>query len=71
MKAVSVHVNSRYVDSTVYDLDVYDTYTLQRAVMALASQINFWMKEGEPDMAEPYVLFKERIKRHIGGLNYA
>ena len=68
---VAVHVNSKTVKSNVYDLDVYDTYTLQRAVMSLASQINFWMAEGRPEMAEPYGLFKERIKRHIGGNHYA
>lgn len=68
---VSVHVNNKYVDSNVYDLDVYDAYTLQRAVMSCASMINFWMKEGRPLKAAPYEAFKKRIKQHLGGNHYA
>ena len=66
MESVCVHVNSRYVESNVHDLDVYDTYTLQRAVQSLAGHINNRMAEGKPEEAAPYVAFKERIKRHLG-----
>ena len=63
---VCVHVNSRYVWSDKYDLDVYDRYTLECAVRSLAGQINQWMEMGKPENATPYVEFKERIKRHLG-----
>lgn len=63
---VCVHVNSRYVASDKYDLDVYDRYTLDCAVRSLAGQINMWMEMGKPEKAQPYVEFKERIKRHLG-----
>ena len=64
---VSVHVNSRYVDSNKHDLDVYDSYTLQRAIQSLAWHINFWMDEGKPEKAQPYIDFKNRIKKHLEG----
>jgi len=63
---VCVHVNSKYVSSDVYDLDVYDYYTLERAVMHCAGHINEWMELGKPEMAQPYVDFKARIKAHLG-----
>jgi len=47
-------------------LDVYDYYTLERAVMHCAGHINEWMKLGKPEMAQPYVDFKARIKAHLG-----
>jgi hypothetical protein len=64
--SICVHVNSRYVESHVHDLDVYDRYTLQRAVQSLAGHINYYMAEGKPEKAAPYTAFKERIKRHLG-----
>lgn len=63
---ICVHVNSRYVESSKHDLDVYDRYTLDRAVQSLAWHINHWMEAGEPEKAAPYVEFKNRIKKHLG-----
>lgn len=63
---ISVHVNSRYVDSDKYDLDVYDRYTLECAIMSLARNVNLYMAEGRPEEAQPYLDFKNRIKRHLG-----
>lgn len=65
-KTVCVHVNSRYVESNVEDLDVYDYATLSRAVQHLAAHAEDWRKMNRPDMAAPYTAFKERIKKHIG-----
>ena len=65
---VVVHVNSRYVDSEVHDLDVYDSFTLDWAIRSLAGHVNYWHKEGQPEKAEPYVKFKNRIKAHMGRL---
>ena len=62
---VCVHVNSKYVESNVYDLDVYDFVTLSRAVQSLAGHANSWMEQGKPEKAEPYIQFKNRIKRHL------
>lgn len=62
---VSVHVNSRYVDSDKYDLDVYDRYTLERAIMSLANSINYYMSRGRVEEAQPYLDFKNRIKNHL------
>jgi hypothetical protein len=64
--SIRVHVNNCYVESHVHDLDVYDRYTLQRAVRLLAGRINYYMAEGTPEKAAPYAAFKERIKRHLG-----
>lgn len=64
---VCVHVNSRYVESNVYDLDVYDYVTLSAAVRSLAGHSNSWMEQGKPEKAEPYIQFKNRIKRHLAG----
>lgn len=61
-----VHVNSRWVDTSVYDLDVYDRYTLECAICSLAWHINQWVKRGKPDKARPYIEAKNRIKLHIG-----
>jgi hypothetical protein len=62
-----IHVNSRYIDTDTHDLDVYDFYSLNRAITSLADHINFWMGEGKPEMAQPYIDGKNRIKRHLGG----
>ena len=64
---VCVHVNSKYVESSVHDLDVYDYTTLSRAVQSLAGHANMWVKMGKPEKAEPYTQFKNRIKRHLNG----
>ena len=61
-----VHVNSRRVDSEVYDLDVYDRHTLECAIRALASQVNIWYEMGKPEKAQPYTEGKLRIKKHLG-----
>ena len=71
MENVCVHVNSRYVESSKHDLDVYDAYTLQHAVQSLAWHINFWAEIGKPDKAQPYIDFKNRIKKHLLGNRYA
>jgi hypothetical protein len=65
METVCVHVNSRYVESNKHDLDVYDSYTLQCAIQSLARHINGWMEMGKPEMAQPYLDFKNRIKQHL------
>jgi hypothetical protein len=65
METVCVHVNSRYVDSNKHDLDVYDSYTLQCAIQSLARDINGWMEMGKPEKAQPYLDFKNRIKKHL------
>lgn len=64
---VCVHVNSKWVESDVHDLDVYDYATLSAAVRSLAGHINNWMEQGKPEKAEPYIQFKNRIKRHLNG----
>lgn len=61
----TVHTNSRWVDTDVYDLDVYDRCTLECAVRSLARHINHWMEEGKEDKAEPYIRGKDRIKKHL------
>lgn len=65
MEIICVHVNSRYVESNKHDLDVYDSYTLQCAIQSLARRINSWMDLGEPEKAQPYLDFKNRIKKHL------
>ena len=62
---ICVHVNSRYVESTTIDLDVYDTATLCRAMQSLAGHAESWNKQGLPERAAPYTAFKGRIKRHL------
>lgn len=64
---VCVHVNRRYVQSDVYDLDVYDATTLDFAVLSCAGHINFWVGQNRPDKARPYVAFKDRIEAHLRG----
>jgi hypothetical protein len=65
MKKITLHVNSRYVESDTPDLDVYDRPTLERAVQSLAENVNFWLKRDDPEKAEPHVKFKNRIKLHL------
>lgn len=60
-----VHVNSRWVDTSVYDLDVYDRHTLECAIYSLAWHINTWINTDEPEKAQPYVEAKNRIKKHL------
>jgi len=67
MESVAVHINDIYVDSDTYDLDVYDRYTLERAIQSLARSVNFWLKRDKPEKAEPYIKFKNRIKAHLYG----
>lgn len=62
-----VHVNSRYVDTDTYDLDVYDSYTLSKAIQSLAQHINTWVELGQPEKAQPYIIGKNRIKHHLRG----
>ena len=62
----TVHVNSRWVDTSVYDLDVYDKHTLREAIQSLAWHINFWMARDKPDKAQPYIEGKQRIKKYLG-----
>lgn len=62
----TVHVNSRYVDTDTPDLDVYDYFTLERAIQSLAGHSNEWILQGKPEMAQPYIDGKNRIKRHLG-----
>lgn len=64
---VSVHINNKYISSNTYDLDVFDRYTLHRAIESLAYKINFWIKRDRPDRAKPYIEFKTRIKAHLYG----
>ena len=61
-----VHVNSRWVNTDAYDLDVYDRHTLREAVKSLARHINYWMERDKPDKAQPYIEGKLRIKKHLG-----
>lgn len=61
----TVHTNSRWVDTSVYDLDVYDTYTLECAIRSLAWHINFWRERDKPEKAEPYIQGKARIKKYL------
>jgi len=65
METICVHVNSRYVDNNKHDLDVYDSYTLRCAIQSLAWHINQWMEMGEPEKAQPYLDFKNRINKHL------
>ena len=67
VKTISVvHCNGKYVSSDTYDLDVYDEYTLSRAVMHLADRINSWAELDQLELAETDVAFKNRIKKHLG-----
>jgi len=62
-----VHVNSRYVESDVPDLDVYDRYTLEWAVRSFASLYNGAVDRNAKDEAAEYRAAKERIKSHLAG----
>jgi hypothetical protein len=65
IKPVCVHVNSRYVQSDVRDLDVFDRYTLECAVRSCAGQANTLLDLGLNKEALLYVAFKNRIKDHL------
>ena len=67
MDNIVVHIENAYIESDTYDLDVYDRHTLERAIRSLAGSVNFWIKRGKPEEAEPYVKFKNRIKTHLYG----